>query len=255
MSLLLEIKGLAVAGRLHPSALQIKAGEFVGLIGPNGAGKTTLLRAALGLIKAQGFSSITAHPIPVRPRHAAYLAQDRELVWPIPVEELIAMGWRAHPDHRGNGKAEVQPLMDALGLAAFAARQVPQLSGGEKARVLLARALAQGAPLLVADEPCAALDPAQALRTAALLRAEADAGRAVLASLHDLPLAARYCTRLVVMQAGRICASDPPQVVIAGPILPQTFGISLRRFETATGPAWAVIQPDEAAVQALRGPT
>lgn len=240
MSVLLSTKGLGLSPRLAPVDLQIETGEFVGLIGPNGAGKSTLMRAAMGLITAQGHSSIAALPLTQRPRHAAYLGQHNELVWPLACDELVALGWRANPDHRGNGLEPARGLLADLGLAAFASRPLPQLSGGERARVLMARALAQGAPLLVADEPCAALDPAQAAQMAALLRAKADAGGAVFASMHDLPLAARYCTRLIVLQRGHLVAQGQPSDLAADGCIRSVFGVGLEQHATPTGTYWAV---------------
>ncbi len=236
----LSLRGLQVPGRLGPCDLEIRAGEFVGLIGPNGAGKTTLLRAAQGMIAAGGSSSLTAVPVAARPRLAAYLAQERELVWPVTALDLVALGWRAHPDHRGEGLDEARALLEHLGLAGFASRQITGLSGGEKARILLARALAQGAPLLIADEPCAALDPAQAIRTARLLAGEARAGHAVLATLHDLPLAASHCTRIIVLHQGRIRADGPPAEVLVPDLLAGVFGIEMEYRPGAKGAAWAV---------------
>ncbi|MFC3314375.1 ABC transporter ATP-binding protein [Falsigemmobacter intermedius] len=229
MKPLLSIENISVAGRLFDATLQIFPGEFVGLIGPNGAGKTTLLRAAIGMIPAGGTSSLLAHKIAARPRHVAYLAQEREVVWPISVREVVALGRRAHPDCGGDDQARADAILQALDLSEFANRQIPDLSGGERARVLLARALAQGAPLLLADEPCAALDPIHSIRTAKLLRDEALAGRAALATLHDLPLAARWCTRLVVIERGVIVADGTPDQVLAPELCRRVFGISLTR--------------------------
>lgn len=236
MTLRLSLEALAVPDRLYPSNLKVEAGEFVGLIGPNGAGKTTLMRAALGLVPATGFSSIAALPITARPRYAAYLAQDREMVWPISVRDLVALGRRAHPDARGDEAEIAERMLSKLDLARFADRPLAQLSGGERARALLARALAQGAPLLLADEPCAALDPAQSIRIAQLLRAEAAAGGASLVILHDLPLAARYCTRLLVMEAGCIVANGPPDEVLTPALCERVFGVTLQR----SGEAWFI---------------
>lgn len=241
MTALLALDGMAVGTRLKPASLSIGPGEFVGLVGPNGAGKTTLMRAALGMLPARGESSLARLPVAARPRHVAYLSQEREIVWPIAVEEIVALGWRANPDHRGEGLAEARALLDDLGLAAFARRQIPDLSGGERARVLLARALAQGTPLLVADEPCAALDPAQSIRTAKLLRARAEAGRSVLATVHDLPLAARYCTRIILMDQGIIRADGPPEAALTPALCREVFTVSLVR----NGAAWTVAELEE----------
>ncbi|RRH72053.1 ABC transporter ATP-binding protein [Falsigemmobacter faecalis] len=229
MKSLLSIENMSVPGRISNASLQIFPGEFVGLIGPNGAGKTTLLRAAMGMIPASGTSSLLAHKINVRPRHVAYLAQEREVVWPISVREVVALGRRAHPDSGGDDQARADAILQRMALDDFATRQIPDLSGGERARVLLARALAQGAPLLLADEPCAALDPIQSIRTAKLLHAEAGNGRAALATLHDLPLAARWCTRLLVIERGVIVADGAPDQILTPELCRRVFDISLTR--------------------------
>lgn len=97
MTALLTLRDMAVPCRLRPTSLSLSAGEFVGLIGPNGAGKTTLLREALGMLPAAGTSSIARVPVRARPRRVAYFAQEREVVWPITVEDIVALGWRANP--------------------------------------------------------------------------------------------------------------------------------------------------------------
>lgn len=240
MKVMLQTDRLSVGARLRPTTLTIREGEFVGLIGPNGAGKTTLLRAALGLAKATGASSLLSYPVQERPQHVAYLPQGRDVVWPVPVRELVALGYRANPRHRGKGVPEVAALLKRWNLTENAETPVTSLSGGEQARVLLARALAQDAPLLLADEPCASLDPAQALAVARSLRAEADRGRAVLASLHDIPLAARRCTRVLVMADGAIVADGPPDTVLTAELMAKVFAVGFSRHDNAAGPAWVV---------------
>ena len=240
MSIFLQTSGLSLPPRLQAFDLSIKAGEFVGLIGPNGAGKTTFLRAALGLLPAKGESSLTRYPVAVRPRHVSYLAQDRSLIWPISVRDLLALGARANPDVKGDGGDQAEKVLRRLDLLAFADRKVDSLSGGEKARVLMARALAQNAPLLLADEPCAALDPAQARSLAHLMRAEAEEGRSVLASLHDLPLAASFCHRVLVMKGGALIAQGAPKDVMTAALMSEVFGIGFERLNGPSGPVWAV---------------
>ena len=147
-------------------SLQIAPGECVGLIGPNGAGKTTLMRAALGLMKHEGRSSLTDLPARERARAAAWLPQAREIAWPVTVETLVALGRLPHDSRAGDLRAgAVRRALDRMGLTAFAQRRATELSGGEQARVLIARALAQEAPLLMADEPIAGLDPAAQIAT------------------------------------------------------------------------------------------
>lgn len=246
MTRCLDIKGLEQQPRLCPSTFHIDSGEFVGLIGPNGAGKTTLLRAIMGISRqAKGLSSIAAHAVAQRPRHAAYLAQDRHLVWPLSVLDVVALGYRANPAHQGDGLAPARALLAHMKLEPFVAREVTTLSGGERARVLLARALAQDAPLLVADEPCAALDPAQAQAMARLLRQQSRNGKAVLASLHDLPLAARYCDRVIVMHQGRILADGPPADILTVDLMAQVFAIGFEQREGRHGKYWTVTELEE----------
>jgi iron complex transport system ATP-binding protein len=199
---------------------RIGEGELVGLIGPNGAGKTTLMRAALGLIRAEGAIALGGTPLAAQlaPREralrAAYLPQDREIAWPVRVETLVGLGRTPHlPPGRAPGPADraaVEAALDRMDLAGFRDRPATALSGGERARALIARALAQEAPLLVADEPAAGLDPAHQLQLMALLREMAAAGRGVVVSLHDLGLAARWCDRLLLMHQGRLVAEGPP---------------------------------------------
>lgn len=222
------------------ASLRVRAGEFVGLIGPNGAGKTTLLRAALGLVAAEaGRSNLAALPSARRALVAAWMPQSREVVWPVPVETLVRLGRIPHrrPDA---DPAAVEAAIARMGLAALRDRPMSELSGGEQARALIARVLAQQTPLLLADEPVAGLDPAHQIGAMETFRKLADEGRGVVASLHDLGLAARHCTRLVLMATGRIVADGLPADVLTPELLAHTFGISGYFAQTRDGP---VFQP------------
>lgn len=222
-------------------SLTVAEGEFVGLIGPNGAGKTTLLRAALGLLPHEGTSSLTRLAAGPRARAAAFLPQGREIAWPVTVGALVALG---RGPHRGAGEAADRAAVDRalarMGLEAFRDRRATALSGGEQARVLIARALAQDTPLLLADEPVAGLDPEAQLRTMEVFRALAAEGRGVVASVHDLGLAARACSRLVMMHRGRVVADGPPREVLSETHLADVFDVRGFHSETADGP---VFQP------------
>lgn len=221
---------------LHGIDLTVSPGDFVGLIGPNGAGKTTLLRAALGLIPARGHASLAALPARARALHAAFMPQGREIAWPMPVEAVVALGRTPHASAaRETDRAAVERALTRLALTAWRHRPATELSGGEQARVLLARVLAQETPLILADEPTAGLDPAQQLAVMDLFREIAAEGRAVLASLHDLGLAARSCTRLVVLDAGRIVADGPPRAALTADLLARVFGIRAHVAETEDG--------------------
>lgn len=227
-------------------SMEVQAGECVGLIGPNGAGKTTLLRGALGLLPHKGASSLAAMTPARRARHAAWMPQSREIAWPVTVEALIALGRIPHlpsgarlsPEDR----AAVDRAMDRMGLTAYRDRIATQLSGGEQARVLIARALAQDTPLLLVDEPIAGLDPASQIATMQVFHTLARDGHAILVSLHDLGLAARHCTRLVMMSAGRLIADGAPRDVLTPDNIRAVFGITGYWADTQHGP---VFQPLE----------
>ena|SRR5690554_174848 len=225
-------------------SLEMAIGEFVGLIGPNGAGKTTLLRAALGLLPHEGESSLAAMSPEARARAAAWLPQAREIAWPVSVEELVRLGRTPH--RRAGGREADARAVDAalarMELEAFRKRRATELSGGEQARVLIARALAQETPLLLADEPIAGLDPAQQLRAMEVFAGLAREGRGLVAALHDLGLAARFCTRLVVLARGRVVADGEPGAVLTPELLAGVFGI---RAHFEQGPEGPLFQPLE----------
>ena len=224
--------------------LSIGAKECVGLIGPNGAGKTTLMRAALGLETFSGTSSLARLNAVARAQAAAFLPQARQIAWPMEVETLVALGRVPHlPRVAQPGAVDRAAIDDAihrLGLDGFRHRIATQLSGGEQGRVLIARALAQQTPLLLADEPIAGLDPAQQIATMQVFSALAEEGRAVLVSLHDLGLAARHCTRLILMHQGRVVADGAPAEVLTAELMAKVYGISIWRQDSPLGP---VLQP------------
>ncbi len=230
----LDISGLCVdlSGRrvVDAASLTVSSGEVVGLVGCNGSGKTTLIRAALGLVRpAAGVAGLGGDPVAglslaERARRVGYLPQERTVGWNLPAWRVAALGAPLRPP------AAVRTVaLDALkraGAAHLADRGVLDLSGGERARVLLARLLATEAPLLVADEPVAGLDPAAQIQTLAILRAHAASGGAVLATLHDLRAAARSCDRVVVMAAGRVIATEAATRVFTPEVLERGFGLA-----------------------------
>ncbi len=225
---------------LRDISLSVGAGEFVGLLGPNGAGKTTLMRAALGLMPFRGRSSLAALSPRARARAAAWLPQQREIAWPVTVETLVALGRLPHLGAGQRPGARDQAAIDRaiarMQLDAFRKRAATQLSGGEQARVLIARTLAQDTPLLLADEPAAGLDPAHQITLMQTLREEARAGRSVIASIHDLGLAARFCDRLVVLSQGGVAADGPPARVLTADLLARVFHIRVYLQQSADGP-------------------
>lgn len=225
-------------------SLSLGAGECIGLIGPNGAGKTTLLRGALGLLPAEGESTLAALPPAERARTAAWMPQAREIAWPVTVERLIALGRIPHLPRGARLRAADRTAIDAaiarMGLESYRHRIATQLSGGEQAQVLIARALAQETPLLIADEPTAGLDPAHQIATMEVFAGLAREGRSVIVSLHDLGLAARHCTRLLMMERGRLVADGPPAEVLRPDLVDRVFGITAFYEDTPQGP---VFQP------------
>lgn len=228
------------------ATLEIGAGELVGLIGPNGAGKTTLMRGALGLLPHSGGSSLTKLAAQARARHAAWLPQARDIAWPVAVETLVMLGRTPHlaagQRPTDADRAAVAQAIATMGLSGFETRAATALSGGEQARVLIARALAQDTPLILADEPIAGLDPGHQIGTMQAFSTLARGGKALLVSLHDLGLAARHCTRLVLMHRGRIHADGPPEAVLTEDNLAQVFGISAH---LTRGPQGVIFQPLE----------
>ncbi|RNF36281.1 ABC transporter ATP-binding protein [Paracoccus methylarcula] len=241
--MLLELRNLSVTRRGRPVLdkldLSVAKGELVGLIGPNGAGKSTLMEAALGLIPFEGMSSLAAMTPNDRARQAAYLPQSREIAWPVSVEDLIALGRIPWPGGgRGTGDRQaIEAAIARMGLEPFRHRTALRLSGGEQARALIARALAQETPLLIADEPVAGLDPAQQLACLRLFRELAGEGHGLLVSIHDLGLAARFCSRLVLLAEGRVLADGNPDEVLRDKAIHRAFGITIRRIDTPDGPA------------------
>lgn len=221
------------------ASLTINGGEVVGLIGPNGAGKTTLMRAALGLLSHTGHSSLADMSPAARAKHAAWLPQAREIAWPMAVETLVTLGRVPHLNAGQRptdaDRAAVAHALSTMGLDTFKSRPATELSGGEQARVLIARALAQQAPLILADEPVAGLDPGHQISTMQAFGDLAQSGTSTLVSLHDLGLAARHCTRLILMDDGKITADGPPESVLTSENLAKTFGISAHISQTADG--------------------
>lgn len=214
------------------ASLSLGPGECVALIGPNGAGKTSLMRAALGLLPSRGHSSLAALPLSARARTCAWLPQARDVAWPMAVERVVALGRMPHnadPD-------AVERALAQMGLTAMRTRPATELSGGELARVLIARALAQETPFLMADEPIAGLDPAAQIATMQLFSRLARDGRGVMVSLHDIGLALRHATRVIVLNAGRIAADGPPAEVIEPGMLADVFGITADISQTTNGP-------------------
>lgn len=219
-------------------SFELGAGQVTALLGANGAGKTTLLRAALGLAPlARGaalLSGANAHALSPRERalRVAYLPQRPLAVWPVPAQAVVALGRFAHGAAPERLSAADQAAVDAAiaqcALEPLRRRRMDELSGGEKARAHLARALAQQAPLLVLDEPIAALDPGQALAAGEVLRAQAQAGGSALFSTHDIAFAARAADRVLLLSDGRLIGDGAPLTVLTSEALSRAYGCEAR---------------------------
>jgi iron complex transport system ATP-binding protein len=225
---------------VRDASLSLGAGELVAMIGPNGAGKTTLMRAVAGLIPAQGTIALDGKPLTAmsareRARAVAYLPQGHMFHWPMPVASIVMLGRAPHADaFSTTTAADRKAVAHALAITeteSFADRPVTTLSGGERARVALARALATQASVLLADEPTAALDPRHQLTVMALLRQAAHNGAAIIAIMHDLTLAARFADRVIMLDRGAIVADAPPATAMSSERLATVFGIEARTVE------------------------
>jgi iron complex transport system ATP-binding protein len=230
----------------------LRAGELVALVGPNGAGKTTLIRALAGLLPAEGAIMLGERRLQdmgnrERARAVAYLPQGHVFHWPMQVAAVVALGRHPHMDAFStpspHDRAAIERAMQRTATELFAQRPVTTLSGGERARVALARALATEAPVLLADEPTASLDPRHQLVVMELLRRAAHDGGAVLAILHDLTLAARFADRVLVMDAGRIVADGPPAEALSPQRVAQIFGVEAMSVDTGEGIALIARHP------------
>ena len=235
MTLVAEAIDVRYEARLavRAASFTLAPGELVALVGPNGAGKSTLLRTLAGLMAHGGTVAWRGQALArldqrERARTIAYLPQNPPVHWPLLARELVDL---ARLPHRAYGARPSAADADAVTAAMretdtleFAARSVERLSAGERARVLLARALAVQAPVLLVDEPIATLDPYHQLHVMNVLRTYATGNgqgeqRLVVAVLHDLGLAARFCTRALLMNDGTIVKDGPPRIALgAAPI-------------------------------------
>jgi iron complex transport system ATP-binding protein len=242
---LLTAKGLGVqlAGRvvLKDVSLALSPGRLVALVGPNGAGKTTLLRALAGLIPSEGEieiggQALSSLPLRERAKRFGYLPQGHVMHWPLPARDIVALGRYPHgatdPARLPRADAEaVLRAMQAVDVMEFSDRRVTELSGGERSRVALARALAVEAPVILADEPTASLDPRHQIDVMKNLRATADNGVLVIVVTHDLGLAARFADHVLVLRDGRLVSQGAPAEALSEQVMADVFRISAYRAE------------------------
>ena len=242
---LLTAKGIGVrlAGRvvLKDVSLALSPGHLVALVGPNGAGKTTLLRALAGLIPSEGEieiggQTLSSLPLRERAKRFGYLPQGHVVHWPLPARDIVALGRYPHgatdPARLSPKDAEaVLRAMQAVDVMEFSDRRVTELSGGERSRVALARALAVEAPVILADEPTASLDPRHQIDVMKNLRATADKGVLVIVVTHDLGLAARFADHMLVLREGQLVSQGAPADALSEQVMAKVFRIDAYRAE------------------------
>lgn len=239
---MVELSGVTVrrGERLALDAIDLgfAAGRLTAVIGPNGAGKSTLLETAAGLLAPQaGEVTLGGEPVKRIPRRdlarlRAYLPQRAGVEWPISVERVVALGltpalpaFGALPAHLTSAIDVALAECDLLDLRD---RPAMHLSGGELARVMLARAIVGDPELLIVDEPTAGLDPRHAIDAARRLRARADAGRTVIMAIHDLDLALRFADEAVAIREGRLLGAGPVQQIMTEDMLAALFDVRMR---------------------------
>jgi len=243
---------VALGGRtvLQDVSFMLPRAGVAALVGPNGAGKTTLLKAISGLLPHTGTviasdRDVSAMTPRMRAKQFSYLPQGHAVHWPLPVHDVVALGRYPHgaTDPSRLSEADERAVADAMAAAdvvALADRRVTELSGGERSRVALARVLAVQAPVVLADEPIASLDPRHQIDVMKLLRKTADSGALVIVVTHDLGLAARFADQVLVVSEGRLVAQGTPAEALSDALLRDVFRVSA--FRAATG-GEAVIVP------------
>ncbi|ABC33451.1 ABC-type cobalamin/Fe3+-siderophores transport system, ATPase components [Hahella chejuensis KCTC 2396] len=242
-ALSLELSGLQVgypgAPVLSDVSFRLPSGQLTAILGSNGAGKSTLLKTIVGLIpKLSGAMRLQGQDLcemapKQRAQHISYLDQDTDCHWPLTVETLVSLGRFPAQTQRSKLSADDQALiqnaMRQADVTHLAQRTVTRLSGGERARVMLARALAVDAPVLMADEPVAGLDPQHQIQVMSHLQNWARQGRIGVVVLHDLTLALRFCGRaMLAMPDGTVVAGGANEV-LSDERIQQAFGVSVVR--------------------------
>jgi iron complex transport system ATP-binding protein len=226
---------------LNNVSLSLSSGHLVALVGPNGAGKTTLLRALAGLVPSEGAihvggDALASLALRERARRFAYLPQGHVVHWPLPARDIVALG--RYP-HGATDPARLTPkdieavlrAMQATDVVEFSERRVTELSGGERSRVALARVLAVEAPVILADEPTASLDPRHQIDVMRNLRQAADRSALVIVVTHDLGLAARFADTMLVLSKGRLVSQGSPAEALSEQVMADVFRISAYRAE------------------------
>lgn len=226
----LSAHALELPGRLSGVSLGLRPGELTAIVGPNGAGKSSLLACLAGLlhggdVRLGGTLLDVVHPHD-RARAIGFLPQTPEIAWDVTVETLVALGRLAWPGAPGG--AAIEAALEAMDLVDLRQRRVSRLSGGERARALLARVLAGEPRWLLVDEPLANLDLAHAAALMRKLRVEAEGGRGVVVVLHDLAAAMNHADRVIVLSEGRVAADGPPEEALEPSLIRDVWQVEAR---------------------------
>jgi iron complex transport system ATP-binding protein len=231
----LEVVDLTLAGRLSGLTLSIHSGEVTAICGPNGAGKSTLLSCLAGLVRpdggiaAMGGRLLRDVPAVERARCIGYLPQAPEVAWDVTVDVLVSLGRLPWGDERTDeGRAAIEEAIEVMNLGQFRDRPVTRLSGGERARALMARVLATRPPWLLADEPLANLDLAHAMSLMRRFRDQARGGRGVVLVLHDLATAMNFADRVIVLEDGRVAADGEPVHALSSEVIERVWKCGAR---------------------------
>lgn len=221
-------RDLCVDGRLHDVSLTLEPGSITAICGPNGAGKSTLLETLAGLLTPDAGAVLLSevglgglHPR-TRAQRIGYLPQTHEIAWDVPVRSLVEIGRLPHGDRLA---APVDAALAALDIGHLADRRAQTLSGGETARVLLARVLAGEPRWILADEPLAALDIAHQLALLGHLRTAASKGTGIVLVLHDLAHAMNHADRVIVLGEGRVVADGAPRESLSAQTIANVWGV------------------------------
>ncbi|EGB16567.1 ABC transporter related protein [Pseudodesulfovibrio mercurii] len=227
-------------------------GLLHGVVGPNGSGKSTLLALLAGLLKPTSGAvrldgeDVSACPPDRLARRCAMVAQDQPLRFPFTVAQTVLMGRHPHIPRFGRADARdreiVERALTAMDLADLRGRAVADLSGGERQRTAVARGLAQDTPVLLLDEPTSAMDIRHAMATMEELARLAEDGRTVVAVLHDLNLAARYCDAVLMLDNGAVHAYGNVSRTLTPENIHAVFGVRAAVLDTEHGPLIAYIQ-------------
>ena len=225
--ILLEVEQLSVSKRLDDVTFTHQRGELLGLIGANGAGKSTLLHTIAGLQKSTGNikidgNSINSIPPHERARTVGIQPQAVTSAWALTVADIVALGRMPWGDE---DKAAIERAIERAGVSEFRDRIIDQLSGGERARVWLARVLAGEPQLLLSDEPIASLDIHYQLAVMEVLKNYSRENNGVIVAIHDLSLAARFCDRLALLDKGELIALGTPAEVLTETLLSRAYGV------------------------------